>query len=351
MADILSQPVIDRRGQDRHLLTKSLTAQIWSYQLASQPREAGLYLDHYDAKINVLDLGRVCPATHLDVIHIVEFVKQNREQNFGECQAKLLSDTMLSSSWLKVVSLDAAAHAIRFGASLWLFTETADWKNSESLCDFMERKAGTLCTRSAQVPTDSVLRFNARMLNRIAGMELIWTSNTMDHLRLDLEDPEAPQLFLFRHASFLSSHNQIGNADKQATNSIHIDILTKDEGVFPDGFLFETAQTIALLFPFAETNQKRWHKRVRRKADLDVEAAISCNTPRNLDHYHFWRDRLALIQQTFDQSKPDTMKQWLYDKRDSNRYYTFWLAVLAICLTLVFGLVQSVTGVIQVLKS
>jgi hypothetical protein len=121
--------------------------------------------------------------------------------------------------------------------------------------------------------------------------------------------------------------------------------------IFPDRFLLETAETLALLFPFAETSQKRWHKRIRRKADIDVEAAISCNTPRNLDHYHFWHDRLALIQQTFDNSKPDSMRQWLYDKRDSDKYYTFWFAVLAIVLTLVFGLVQSITGIIQVLRS
>jgi hypothetical protein len=42
------------------------------------------------------------------------------------------------------------------------------------------------------------------------------------------------------------------------------------------------------------------------------------------------------------------VQPWLHDKRDRDRFYTFWLAVAAIGLTLLFGLVQSVTGVLQV---
>ena len=90
---------------------------------------------------------------------------------------------------------------------------------------------------------------------------------------------------------------------------------------------------------------------MRKKADLDVEAGVSCNTPRNLAHYRVWKERLALIQQTFDRSKPDSFSQWLHDKRDSDKFYTFWFAVLAIVLTLFFGLIQSITGIIQAIKS
>ncbi len=121
--------------------------------------------------------------------------------------------------------------------------------------------------------------------------------------------------------------------------------------VFPNGLLRETAETLALLFPFAESPSRRWYRRVRKKADIDVEPGISCNTPRNLDHYQYWKERLALLQQTFDRSKPDTFRQWFYDKRDSDKFYTFWFAVVAIVLTLVFGLIQSITGIIQAIKS
>jgi hypothetical protein len=90
---------------------------------------------------------------------------------------------------------------------------------------------------------------------------------------------------------------------------------------------------------------------VRKKADLDVEAGIACNTPRNWSHYRYYHERLALLQETFDRSQPDSIKQWLYDKRSSDKYYTFWFAVVAIVLTLFFGLIQSVTGVLEVVYS
>lgn len=121
--------------------------------------------------------------------------------------------------------------------------------------------------------------------------------------------------------------------------------------IFPDRFLRETAETLALLFPFAESPQRRWDRRVRKKADLDVEAGIACNTPHNLSHYHYYRERLELLKQTYDRSQPDSVTQWLYDKRNSDKFYTFWFAVVAIVLTLFFGLVQSITGVLQVLNS
>ena len=103
-----------------------------------------------------------------------------------------------------------------------------------------------------------------------------------------------------------------------------------------------------MLFPFAESPRKNWDRRVRRKADLDIETGISCNTPRNLDHYIYWHERLKIIQEEFDNSKPRHLRQWLYDRRDSNQYFAFWFAVAAIMLTLLFGLIQSVTGILQV---
>jgi Ni/Fe-hydrogenase subunit HybB-like protein len=43
------------------------------------------------------------------------------------------------------------------------------------------------------------------------------------------------------------------------------------------------------------------------------------------------------------------MRQWILDKRKPNQRYTFWIAVIALFLALVFGLIQSVTGIIQVM--
>lgn len=129
---------------------------------------------------------------------------------------------------------------------------------------------------------------------------------------------------------------------------IKADCALKD--VYPRSFRLETARSLAILFPFAETSQYRWNRRIRRKADVDVERGVSCNTPHEMGQYHFWKERLETIQRTFETSKPMTLSQWYYDRRDSEKYYTFWLAVTAISLTLLFGLIQSVTGIVQAIK-
>jgi hypothetical protein len=108
---------------------------------------------------------------------------------------------------------------------------------------------------------------------------------------------------------------------------------------------------MAIMFPFAESSHKSWNRRVRKRADLDVETGVACNTPRNLGHYRYWHARLKFIQSTYDEASPRRVRQWLYDRRDGNRFYTFWFAVVAICLTLLFGLIQSVTSIVQIMLS
>jgi uncharacterized protein YneF (UPF0154 family) len=38
---------------------------------------------------------------------------------------------------------------------------------------------------------------------------------------------------------------------------------------------------------------------------------------------------------------------WLWDRRNTVQWCTFWLAILVIALTLLFGLVQSIEGGLQ----
>jgi Ni/Fe-hydrogenase subunit HybB-like protein len=53
------------------------------------------------------------------------------------------------------------------------------------------------------------------------------------------------------------------------------------------------------------------------------------------------------LRDEYERTEPTTMRQWMLDKRKPNQRYTFWIAVIALFFALVFGLIQSVTGVIQ----
>jgi Ni/Fe-hydrogenase subunit HybB-like protein len=50
------------------------------------------------------------------------------------------------------------------------------------------------------------------------------------------------------------------------------------------------------------------------------------------------------LRDEYERTEPTTVRQWILDKRKPNQRYMFWIAVIALFLALVFGLIQSVTG-------
>jgi hypothetical protein len=171
---------------------------------------------------------------------------------------------------------------------------------------------------------------NARNLDVIGGFKVELTDNLLDHLEVvDIEGETT--IMIFHHASFL---------------------MSQKHALFPQGFVEETIQTLALLFP-----QNKWYKDCRAwyhrhlKAIMREDAGVlSCGplTMTNIDAYQFWRDRLVRLKLVYDQAKPRTLRQWWNDRREGTQWYALWVAV---GFTIFFGLVQSVEGALQVYKS
>ncbi|KAL1882855.1 hypothetical protein Daus18300_000493 [Diaporthe australafricana] len=175
--------------------------------------------------------------------------------------------------------------------------------------------------------------FTAPNLTRIAGLEIEWTDNLIDHLRMSDDDKK---VHIFHHATFLE-------CQRQSENSL-----------LPDGLAAETLQTLALLLPTADSETKRWFSKTAATADLDSRA-IRCgrlrSDRRQIEKFKFWRDRLVTLKQVFDEAQPRTLSQWWNDRRNGVQWYTFWVAVLVLVLTVLFGLIQSVEGALQVYAS
>lgn len=66
-----------------------------------------------------------------------------------------------------------------------------------------------------------------------------------------------------------------------------------------------------------------------------------------MNEYSRWRDRLLLLTDYIDKFKPETALHWWFDRRDKVQWFIFWLVIVGITLTVIFGLVQSVTGIMQ----
>ena len=175
--------------------------------------------------------------------------------------------------------------------------------------------------------------FTARNLGRIAGLEIVWTDNLADHLRMSDDDTK---VHIFHHASFLECQRH------------------SQKSLLPDGVAEETLQTLALLLPSADHETRKWFSRLATMSELDTRA-IQCgklrSDRRQIERFKVWRDRLVTLKQVFDEAQPKTLSQWWHDRRNGVQWYTFWVAILVLVLTIVFGLIQSVEGALQVYAS
>ena len=117
-----------------------------------------------------------------------------------------------------------------------------------------------------------------------------------------------------------------------------------------DELIDETIMTMALLIPASDMRSRRWFKQRRKGLSLDAKAG-SYGAPnawaRQIEKFHYWRDRLVILKQAFDDSEPSGISSWWYDDRKKVQWWTFWVALAVLLLTVVFGLIQSVSGVVQ----
>lgn len=124
--------------------------------------------------------------------------------------------------------------------------------------------------------------------------------------------------------------------------------------LFSEAFIEESLRTLSLLFPQNDRKTRRWLAGQIAEHNLDPALSRCGNLraqTRRFEQFSFWRDRLVILKQAFDESSPRGLTQWWNDRRNSVQWYTFWVAILVFLMTVFFGLVQSVEGALQVYLS
>ncbi|EQL00722.1 FAD-binding, type 2 [Ophiocordyceps sinensis CO18] len=197
---------------------------------------------------------------------------------------------------------------------------------------------------------------NAPGLVLVANLDIIWTDNLLDHLRLTDDDR---RVHIFHHVSFLELQRQrcallwppsllVEAREPTFTLGDSADTL------LPPGVGEETLRTLALLFPTADPQTRGWLLRLPSYDGLDARVA-QCRRlktdDRQIDGFPFWRERLTLLKQVFDEAQPQSLVNWWHDRRNGVQWYTFWVAVFVLVLTVFFGLVQSIEGALQTYAS
>jgi hypothetical protein len=126
-----------------------------------------------------------------------------------------------------------------------------------------------------------------------------------------------------------------------------IEFLTLYSDPTLPAFIDETLQTIALLLPRSNTDCRSWFEKRVKQSSIDPEILNLDAAPRDINRYVYWHDRLLILQEAFDDAEPSSLSQWWFDRRKKVQWYTFWVAIVILLLTIVFGLIQSITGIVQ----
>lgn len=210
--------------------------------------------------------------------------------------------------------------------------------------------------------------FDAWAVEAVGAISIKFTDNLADHLLL-VEDDTA--VLIFHHASFLECHG--GGRYDYRPHSLRTTLTLqkkkkKSSSMLPTGLAQETLKTLALLFPQREylksgrasSHKRAWLRKHRQVYSRDYSGTVDerltrcgnlTTSDRQIKQFLFWRDRLVVLKQAYDESTPRAMSQWWYDRRNGVQWYTFWVAVLVLFLTVAFGLVQCIEGALQVYKA
>ncbi|KAF4431520.1 hypothetical protein CFRS1_v011213 [Colletotrichum fructicola] len=262
--------------------------------------------------------------------------------------------TSFLEGWRRAsLSNEVLEHTINLAVSVWLMIKLGPVSEQEGPWRRLRWREGSLqdCihehfNKKPSLNLDGIRlprSFNAWSIEKIGGVEIEFTDNLDDHLFLS-EDNSGMKVQIFHHANFLQ-HFQ--------------------SSMFPEGLLAETLDTLKLVFPQSEFGRLGGFKCKRRKflenlwlksREREIDTSLgSCGTlqaeARRIEKFNFWRDRLIVLKQAYDEKTPSSLPQWWYDRRNRVVWSTFWIAILVLVLSVAFGIVQCVQGGIQASKA
>ena len=284
-------------------------------------------------------------VTHRHLVDIIALLKDTKAYNSPSQGTREAIIRTVMRDPVVAHSKNLAGTLVDLAAGLWLmlsiskypgdisYDEPIIWEDEEALVPlglvdktFFNQYNSTDLVKLPQ-------SFTAAHLEQIAGIKVIWTSNLADHLLLKDDDTK---LMLFHQISILQLHKMSSTT-----------LLPKD-------LVDETIRSISLLIPpvFGEPNPwfQQQRKKSQEKGQIDAQAGI-CerlnSSERQIGKFKYWRDRLVLLKRTFDDAEPRNISQLWWDDRKKTQWFTFWVAVLVFVMTVFFGIVQSVAGIVQ----
>lgn len=80
------------------------------------------------------------------------------------------------------------------------------------------------------------------------------------------------------------------------------------------------------------------------KLDITATDQLSKDWGRDISKYKYWGPRLRVINETFKDSSPNTVNQWRKDRRNGPQRWTVALAILALLMSIIQGILQVIAA-------
>jgi hypothetical protein len=122
-------------------------------------------------------------------------------------------------------------------------------------------------------------------------------------------------------------------------------LILATRACLPTELLVETIQSLNLLFPHWDATTIR----LLEKHGQDFHRSGPYDGPPTLNimEFNHWRDRLLEVYDVVFQSPPVSWKQLWRDRRNPQQFWTFWIALLILALTLI----STVASIMQACAS
>jgi hypothetical protein len=166
--------------------------------------------------------------------------------------------------------------------------------------------------------------FNIMNLRKICRIQVQWTQNLKDHLRLDRS---SRTLHIYPHKVCLINHLEWSN-------------------LFPKDFLLETIRTLELLFPFGDRSTELWLEQKNQPFHRTSSSYMQARASR-FEEFSYWKPQLLELYHAYQQPPTSVLQMW-HDRRNPMQWYTFWLAALIAVLSIVFGSLGTYIGFKQI---
>jgi hypothetical protein len=305
----------------------------------------GRYFQYYDRELAMLKSGAletvgseklvVQQRSHDDLVRVLNMIRPGQ----SEARRRIIDDVARVFSG----DMTAAGQGTELVMRLWLMMNVRDarsslhapqtpvlgWEDQQTVQDLVTSAFPT--SRWNIEAKDSRLHpsFTATFMVNICGLKLEWTDCLADHLRLDRR---VNALRVFSYKEVLQAHLQMHNVAKAGQPC---------DSPFPERLLMETIWSLNLLFPQWDPDTSKLLK--KHSQSFQRAGPYSCAPTLNLVEFQYWRDRLSELHDVVFLSPPASWAQLWRDRRNPQQFWTFWLALIILLLTLV----STITGIVQ----